>query len=76
MDILSKRIYNMFEKYKISINEIESANNTKEILSIIKKYKLLGGIYDFIKLHINKKIESTKLNLFLLSSSFYMVNER
>ena len=49
MDILCKRIYNMFEKYKISFNEIESAN---------------------------KKIESTKLNLFLLSSSFCMVNER
>ena len=72
MDILCKKIYDIFIKHKISISEIESANNTKEILSKIKKYKLLGGIYDFIKFHINKKIESIKLILYYSYQDYFV----
>ena len=72
MDVLCKKIYDIFVKRKISINEIESANNTKEILSTIKKYKLLRGIYEFIKFHINKKVESIKIILYYSYQDYFV----
>ena len=48
MDTLFSKIYEIFIKEKISIDEIESAKDTKQIISQIKKFKLLKNVYDCI----------------------------
>lgn len=41
MDILFKRIYSIFEKYKISFSDIYINKDIKEILKIMEKYEIL-----------------------------------
>lgn len=72
MDALFLKINKIFIKEKISINEIESAKDTKQILSKTKKYKLLKNVRDFIKFHINKKLESTKLILYYSYQDYFV----
>ena len=41
MDVLFKKIYEIFQNQKISINEIVNSKDIKEMKNNIKKYKLL-----------------------------------
>lgn len=68
MDKLFKKIYDMFEKDKISIYEIEIAKNVKEMQERIRKYDLLKNIEEIEDIYINIKIDSSKL---ILSYSKY-----
>ena len=62
IDILFKKIYDLFIKEKISIDEIKNTNNTKEILNKIQKYKSLKKIKDFTNFHLNTiKLKTAKL---------------
>ena len=72
MDTLFSKIYEIFIKEKISIDEIESAKDTKQIISQIKKFKLLKNVYDYIKVHINKKLESTKFILYYSYQDYFV----
>ena len=64
IDILFKKIYDLFIKEKISIDEIKNTNNTKEILNKIQKYKSLKKIKDFTNFHLNTiKLKTAKLIL-------------
>ena len=51
MDILFEKIYDLFIKEKIFIDEIENTNNTKEILNKIQKYKSFKKIIYFTNFH-------------------------
>jgi len=60
MDKLFHKIYDIFVKLKISIHEIEAANDVKEMKEKIEKYELLGNIKTLEDIHINIKINSSK----------------
>ena len=60
MDKLFRKIYDIFVKLKISIHEIENANDVKEMKEKIEKYELLGNIKTLEDIHINIKINSSK----------------
>ena len=68
MDLIFKKIYDMFVGLKISIYEIEIAKNVKEMQERIKKYDLLSNIQKIEDLFIKMKIDSSKL---ILSYSKY-----
>ena len=68
MDLIFKKIYDMFEKHKISIYEIEIAKNVQEMQDRIKKYSLLSNIQKIEDIYINMKIDSSNL---ILSYSKY-----
>ena len=63
MDLIFKKIYEMFEKHKISISEIEIAKDVREMQERIKKYDLLSNIQKIEDIYINIKIDSSKLIL-------------
>ena len=60
MDLIFKKIYDMFEKHKISIYEIEIAKTVQEMQDRIKKYSLLSNIQKIEDIYINMKIDSSK----------------
>lgn len=68
MDLIFKKIYDMFVGLKISIYEIEIAKNVKEMQERIKKYDLLSNIQKIEDIFIKMKIDSSKL---ILSYSKY-----
>ena len=53
MDLIFKKIYDMFQKHKISIYEIEIAKDVKEMKDRIKKYDLLNNIQKIEDIFIN-----------------------
>ena len=55
MDILFKKIYDLFIEDKISFDEIENTKNINEIMNKIQKYKSLEKINDFTYFHLNIK---------------------
>ena len=63
MDILLKKIYDLYSNNTINVYDIDVAKNEAEIIKSIEKYKTLEYIHKFIKFHINKKIEASKLIL-------------
>lgn len=63
MDKLFKKIYEMLEKHKIHVYDIEKSNNTSDLINKVKKYELLNHIKNIEDIHINIKIESSKLIL-------------
>ena len=64
MDILFKKIYDLFIKEKMFIDEIKNTNNTKEILNKIQKYKSLKKITDYSNFYLNTiKLKTAKLIL-------------
>ena len=63
MDLIFKKIYDMFVEHKISIYEIEIAKDVKEMKERIQKYELLSNIQRIEDLFINMKIDSSKLIL-------------
>jgi len=63
MDLIFKKIYDMFVEHKISIYEIEIAKDVKEMKERIQKYDLLSNIQRIEDLFINMKIDSSKLIL-------------
>lgn len=68
MDKLFKKIYDIFERHKISIYEIEIAKDVKDMQDRIKKYELLKNIQKIEDININIKIDCSKL---ILSYSKY-----
>ena len=63
MDILFKKIYDMFSEHKISFNEFENVSNVQAMKDIIKKYELLQHIQKIEDIYINIKINCSKLIL-------------
>ena len=63
MDILLKKIYDLYSNNTINVYDIDVGKNEAEIIKSIEKYKTLEYIHKFIKFHINKKIEASKLIL-------------
>ena len=55
MDILFKKIHDLFIEDKISFDEIENTKNINEIMNKIQKYKSLEKINDFTYFHLNIK---------------------
>ena len=53
MDILFKKIHDLFIEDKISFDEIENTKNINEIMNKIQKYKSLEKINDFTNFHLN-----------------------
>ena len=68
MDTLFKKIYDLFSNDKISIYQIQNADNVKELQEEIKKYKLLNFIRKIEDMYISIKINSSKT---ILSFSKY-----
>ena len=73
MDLIFKKIYEMFEKHKISISEIEIAKDVKEMQERIKKYDLLSNIQKIEDIFINIKIASSKLILSYSKFDFFII---
>jgi small GTP-binding protein len=60
MDSLFKKLYDIFKKEKIVINEIENSKNVKEMKDNIKKYNLLSHINNIEDIIINRKILASR----------------
>ena len=60
MDDLFSKIYEMFKKKKIMINEIKNLKNEKELFTYIGKFELLNHIKSIEDLIIRKKIDASK----------------
>ena len=56
MDELFKKIYDIFQSKKISINEIKNSKNIDELLDNIGKYDLLSNIRKIEDIQLNFKI--------------------
>ena len=64
MDVLFKKIYEIFQNQKISIYEIVYSKDIKEMKNNIKKYKLLKNLQNIEDINISIKIKSSKIILF------------
>ena len=60
MDVLFKKIYEIFQNQKISIYEIVNSKDIKEMKDNIEKYKLLKNIQNIEDINISLKIHSSK----------------
>ena len=60
MDVLFKKIYEIFQNQKISIYEIVNSKDIKEMKNKIEKYKLLKNIQNIEDINIGLKIKSSK----------------
>lgn len=60
MDVLFKKIYEIFQNQKISIYEIVNSKDIKEMKNNIKRYNLLKNIQNIEDINISLKIHSSK----------------
>ena len=60
MDVLFKKIYEIFQNQKISIYEIVNSKDIKEMKDNIEKYKLLKNIQNIEDINISIEIHSSK----------------
>lgn len=60
MDVLFKKIYEIFQNQKILIYEIVNSKDIKEMKNKIEKYKLLKNIQNIEDINISLKIHSSK----------------
>ena len=63
MDELFKNIYEMLKPHKISIPDIDKAEDVSQLMKNIKKYNLLNHITNIEDMHINIKIRCANLIL-------------
>ena len=63
MDELFQKIYDMLKEHKISLYEIENAKKVEDLMKNISKYELLSNIKNIEDVHINIKIDCSKLIL-------------
>ena len=63
MDELFKNIHEMLKPHKISIYDIDKAENISQLMENIKKYNLLNHIKNIEDMHINIKIRCANLIL-------------
>ena len=77
MDVLFKKIYEIFQNKKISIYEIVYSKDIKEMRNNIKKYKLLKNLQNIEDINISIKIKSSKTILFYVNTIvlFFLVEK-
>lgn len=73
IDSLFKKLYDIYNKEKIVINEIENSKNAKEMQENIKQYNLLSHINTIEDIIINKKISASKQILSYSRYDFFVL---
>ena len=73
MDSLFKKLYDIFKKEKIVINEIENSKNVKEMKDNIKKNNLLSHINNIEDIIINRKILASRKILSYSRYDFFVL---
>ena len=73
MDNLFKKLYEIFKKEKILINEINNSKNVEEMMKIIQKFNLLLHITKIEDIIINNKITASKTILSFSRYVFFVV---